>query len=183
MPKNEFAMDLDSTATKIFVGIDGGGTKTNVSALDVHNNLLFSETLGATNLMNGTEFEDNLLILLKKFVSNLKKNITAKYELYISSGFAGISIKNNSEKRFQDILTRATIGQNITVKTAEFGSDALLALNVYFPDKPGLLLISGTGSICFGKDAKGNVFNTGGFGYMIDDGGSGHWFVKQSTNI
>ena len=183
MPKNEFAMNLDATATQIFIGIDGGGTKTNITALNINNDIICSDTFGPTNLLNGTEFEDNLLILLKKLVSNLKKNVTAKYEFYISGGFAGISTKSNSEKRFTNILTRATIGQNITIKIAEFGSDALLALNVYFPDKPGLLLISGTGSICFGKDSKGNIFNTGGFGHMIDDGGSGHWFGKQAVKL
>ena len=183
MPKNEFAMNLDSTATKIFIGIDGGGTKTNVSALDINNNLLLSETFGATNLMTGTEFEDNLLILFKELISTLRKNVTARFEFYISGGFSGISTKNRSEKRFQDIVKRATLGQGIAVATLEFGSDALLALNVYFPNKPGLLLISGTGSVCFGKDKAGNIFNTGGFGHLIDDGGSGQWFGKQAIKL
>lgn len=39
---------------------------------------------------------------------------------------------------------------------------------------PGAVLIAGTGAICFGRDAAGNRFRVGGYGYLIDDGGSGY---------
>lgn len=41
-------------------------------------------------------------------------------------------------------------------------------------DGPGAILIAGTGSVCFGRDGEGRPFRTGGFGYLIDDGGSGY---------
>jgi N-acetylglucosamine kinase-like BadF-type ATPase len=41
-------------------------------------------------------------------------------------------------------------------------------------DGPGVAVISGTGSICFGKNAEGRTARSGGFGHIIDDGGSGY---------
>jgi len=35
-------------------------------------------------------------------------------------------------------------------------------------------VISGTGSICFGKNADGETARSGGYGHLIDDGGSGY---------
>lgn len=39
---------------------------------------------------------------------------------------------------------------------------------------PGAILIAGTGSVCFGRDAQGKPFRAGGYGYLIDDVGSGY---------
>lgn len=39
---------------------------------------------------------------------------------------------------------------------------------------PGAVLIAGTGSVCFGKNAAGMTFRAGGFGYLIDDAGGGY---------
>ena len=41
-------------------------------------------------------------------------------------------------------------------------------------DGEGLVVIAGTGSICFGKNAAGQTARSGGFGHLIDDGGSGY---------
>ena len=43
---------------------------------------------------------------------------------------------------------------------------------------PGMLLIAGTGSVCCGRDAAGNLFRVGGYGYLIDDCGSG-WAIGR----
>ena len=38
----------------------------------------------------------------------------------------------------------------------------------------GMVLIAGTGSICFGRDAAGKTARSGGYGHKIDDEGSGY---------
>lgn len=45
---------------------------------------------------------------------------------------------------------------------------------------PGCILISGTGSICCGRDAQGNMARAGGLGHIIDDGGSGYWLGREA---
>jgi len=40
--------------------------------------------------------------------------------------------------------------------------------------RPGMLLISGTGSACLGRNAAGATWRSGGWGYLLNDAGSGH---------
>lgn len=164
---------------KAFVGIDGGGTKTNVSVLDIHGKLIFSNTYGPSNMLNRTEFEESLSSVFKDLNSSLKDLYRDKIILNIYAGFAGTS-SSDAEARFTNIIKKANLGYDISTEKVQIISDALLALNIYFPNKPGLLLISGTGSICYGKNENGKIFRTGGFGYLIDDGGSGFWFGKEA---
>ena len=39
---------------------------------------------------------------------------------------------------------------------------------------PGLLVISGTGSVCLGRDSSGSTWRAGGWGYLLNDIGSAH---------
>lgn len=58
-----------------------------------------------------------------------------------------------------------------------FLRDRLLVLNdcevfLRMTDTPALVVISGTGSVCFGRDAKGEIFRTGGWNHILSDEGS-----------
>src|SRR5215831_3057241 len=39
---------------------------------------------------------------------------------------------------------------------------------------PGILVISGTGSVCLGSDSSGSTWRAGGWGYLLNDIGSAH---------
>jgi len=164
---------------KYFIGIDGGGTKTNVSAVSSEGKLVFTGTFGPSNLLNGNEFEESTVSMFKAVIPVLKELTRDKILLYFYAGFAGTS-SNDTASRFAAVYKKSLLGLDINVENVSIISDALLALNVYYPHKPGLLLISGTGSICYGKDESGNIFRTGGFGYLIDDHGSGYWFGREA---
>lgn len=49
-------------------------------------------------------------------------------------------------------------------------------------DGPGLAVIAGTGSICFGKNAAGATARSGGYGHLIDDGGSGYALGRDTLS-
>ncbi len=53
-------------------------------------------------------------------------------------------------------------------------SDALVALESAFPNAPGVLLIAGTGSIAYARDAAGVHWRVGGLGWRFGDEGSGY---------
>lgn len=164
----------------IYAGIDGGGTKTSVSALDENGRVIFSHIYGPSNFLNGIEFEETMFLLFRDLFIRIKDLYCSRTEIKIMAGFAGIS-SGECEKRFVETFKKASLGYDVLLGSFSLESDALLALNVYFDKKPGLLLISGTGSICYGKDKEGQMFRTGGFGYLIDDAGSGFWFGKQAV--
>lgn len=59
-----------------------------------------------------------------------------------------------------------------------FPHKRLLVLNdcevfLHMTEDPALVVISGTGSVCFGRDKKGNIHRTGGWNHIISDEGSG----------
>jgi N-acetylglucosamine kinase-like BadF-type ATPase len=53
-------------------------------------------------------------------------------------------------------------------------SDAAIALAAAVRDAPGIVVISGTGSIAFARDSDGKILRAGGWGIPFDDRGSGY---------
>ena len=61
-------------------------------------------------------------------------------------------------------------------------NDALVALEAGAGDGPGIVLIAGTGSICYGRNEEGQAARAGGWGYMLGDEGSGWWIGRRALS-
>jgi glucosamine kinase len=59
--------------------------------------------------------------------------------------------------------------------------DMRIALQAAFGPGPGVIVISGTGSIAFGRDAQGQTARAGGWGFAISDEGSAHWIGRTAV--
>src|SRR5260370_914390 len=59
-------------------------------------------------------------------------------------------------------------------------SGALIALVAGAQDAPGIVIVSGTGSIAYGRNANGEAARAGGWGHMIGDEGSGYWIGREA---
>jgi len=59
-------------------------------------------------------------------------------------------------------------------------NDALIALEAGAGDGPGIVLIAGTGSICYGRNERGQAARAGGWGYILADEGSGWWMGQRA---
>jgi N-acetylglucosamine kinase-like BadF-type ATPase len=59
-------------------------------------------------------------------------------------------------------------------------NDALVALAAGASDGPGIVLISGTGSIVYGRSARGLAARAGGFGRIFGDEASGYWLGRRA---
>jgi N-acetylglucosamine kinase-like BadF-type ATPase len=59
-------------------------------------------------------------------------------------------------------------------------NDALVALEAGAPGLPGVVIISGTGSIAYGRNANGQAARSGGWGYVLGDEGSGYWIGRAA---
>lgn len=149
------------------IGMDGGGTKTKVLIADRNQNIL-DELLGGATNYNGTDKEQIDKNIQGIFQTLEEKGYKKNNCRGICIGTAGISnplvteyMKDNIN-RFGYTCPTSIVGDH---ETALVG--ALLQAE-------GMILIAGTGSICYGKDELGNTYRTGGFGYLIDDEGSGY---------
>ena len=143
-------------------GIDGGGTHTRIELRDMENRLLRQGNFGPFNL--NAIGESSFRALLRE-VFHWCGSMEHCARLCI--GAAGIS-----NPKVGEILGEELAAAGFSGKWKLCG-DQEIALRGAMDD-PGVVIIAGTGSICFGKNAAGQTARSGGFGHLIDDGGSGY---------
>jgi glucosamine kinase len=73
-------------------------------------------------------------------------------------------------------VTRRLISNIVAGKIVVVG-DMEIAFEAAFGPGPGVIVISGTGSIAYGRNADGKSGRAGGWGHAISDEGSGHWIA------
>jgi len=61
-------------------------------------------------------------------------------------------------------------------------NDALIALVAGAGDEPGVVIVAGTGSIAYGRDAAARATRSGGWGYVLGDEGGGFWIGRAALN-
>lgn len=146
----------------VIAGIDGGGTHTRLELRDEENRLLSRTEFGPFNL-NAIGEAAFRRLLRQVFAACGDMADCAR----LCVGGAGIS----------NPAVGAILGQEL--ERAGFSGmwklcgDQEIALRGAM-DGPGIAVIAGTGSICFGKNQAGQTARSGGFGHLIDDGGSGY---------
>ncbi len=59
-------------------------------------------------------------------------------------------------------------------------SDALVALVAGVGEAPGVVIICGTGSIAYGRNARDQAARAGGWGHVLGDEGGGYWIGRHA---
>ena len=153
----------------LYCGWDGGGTKTEVCLLD-ETGRIASAVFGPLN-PNGAA-RDRVPETVKACVNYMKEQAGSLSEIAgLVVGMAGIS---NLSAR--SLLENALADVGWTGPLRLLGDQEIALAGAV--EGPGMLLIAGTGSVCCGRDAAGNLFRVGGYGYLIDDCGSG-WAIGR----
>jgi N-acetylglucosamine kinase-like BadF-type ATPase len=62
----------------------------------------------------------------------------------------------------------------------QFSHDAAIALSGATGGQPGIIVIAGTGSIAYGRNARGETARAGGWGYVFGDEGGGFDLTRQA---
>ena len=143
-------------------GIDGGGTHTRIELRDMENRLLRKGDFGPFNLNSIGEAAFRTLLREVFAWCGGMENCAR-----LCVGAAGISNPKVGEILEEELHRAGFAGK------WKLCGDQEIALRGAM-DGPGVVIISGTGSICFGKNAAGQTARSGGFGHLIDDGGSGY---------
>lgn len=158
-------------AIRYLLGIDGGGTKTEFLLTDRSKNEISRVILGASNPVN-TGLE-NAMSILRKGISECCKGIPYN-EISVFAGLAGGETGNN-QAEIAKFLSEFGFG------AAANGSDARSAVALALGASDGVAVITGTGII--GYAVKGEErHRIGGWGYMIDKGGSGFSFGSDALD-
>lgn len=156
------------------LAIDGGGTKTDM--------VLFGEDGRVERYLRGpgcnpndVGFDGACRILASLLLQVFPTSQEAPPRL--SSVFAGLSggTIGDYRQRFRQFL-QETFPQ---VPAIETNSDAVSALSSGIGCGDGCVVISGTGSIVYAR-RSGELFRAGGWGYLLDRGGSGYDFGRDA---
>lgn len=160
---------------KLVVGLDGGGTKTKGVLLQETGEILARTAGEASNIQAiGPEKLSKVLHLL---VNNLieKAHIKPDQIDHLYAGLAGAG-RQADRDAIGEIIERLHLAKRYTIDT-----DAAAALSGAFAGGAGIIVISGTGAICFGKSADGAIYRCGGWGYLLGDEGSGYYIGQQAV--
>ena len=153
------------------LGIDAGGTKTVCLLADDQGNIVAEARRGGANLQAAGELE------VEKVLHQVMEEAIGDRAIVpatICLGIAGVD-------RPDDYAVVGAIMRRIGYKARVIiVNDALVALESGAPGQPGVVVISGTGSISYGRNAKGEAARSGGWGYVLGDEGSGYWMGRAA---
>jgi N-acetylglucosamine kinase-like BadF-type ATPase len=162
------------------LGIDAGGTKT-VCLLADERGAIISEARGAgANLHAAGELavEKVLHEVMEEAIERAADDPAIGDQSIrpaaVCLGIAGVD-REDEAQIVRAIMRRIGYKSRVLVV-----NDALIALVSGARDDPGIVIIAGTGSIAYGRNARGEAARAGGWGHMIGDEGSGYWIGREA---
>ncbi len=157
----------------IFLGIDGGGSKTSCYVGD-EDSLLGTGTAAGSNVIRVGEHQAraSLSAAIRQACAAAKIGPTRIERTCV--GIAG-GARPEIAAAVRRMLSDFVSGE------IEVVGDMVIAMEAAFGSRPGVIVIAGTGSIAYGRSAMGEIARAGGWGYAISDEGSGHWIGRSSV--
>lgn len=160
-----------SDSIKYLLGIDGGGTKTEFLLTDLNHNEIRRLFLGNSNPVN--QGIEKTFKILSEGITEICSNI----ERSNISVFAGIAGSKSGENKKHICKFLSDFG----FYSSDCASDIDLALEISLNGENGIAVIMGTGIVAYGRSGE-KLHRIGGYGYMIDKGGSGFHFGSDALN-
>lgn len=153
-----------------FVGVDAGGTKTDICACDIAGNVLARDVSAGVNAAQlGADRAARHIAARICHIGS--ENARSMYAGVAGAGSPAISA-----------ALEAALGALLPgITHIAAASDAFNALNSVVGLGDGVALIAGTGSSAFVR-LNGLSRQVGGRGFLIDDAGSGYWVGRSCLN-
>jgi len=155
------------------LGIDAGGTKTVCMLADGRGEIIAEARGGGANLQSAGELE------VEKVLHHVMEAVLAERDVRpeaICLGMAGVDRPDDGDA-VRGIMRRIGYKSRTVVV-----NDALVALVAGAGDNPGVVIVAGTGSIAYGRDAAGRAARAGGWGYLLGDEGGGFWIGRAALS-
>jgi glucosamine kinase len=161
---------------KIVLGIDGGGTSTRAVLAQIDGALLGKGRAGSSNYddVGVQTAQENIRLAVEQTWQQAGLAPCPVDAAFL--GMAGV-VSASDQAVIQAIAARLNlappsfIGVDHDIRIALAGGLAL---------QPGIVLIAGTGSSCYGRTAAGLSGRVGGWGYLLDDGGGSYYLGLEA---
>jgi N-acetylglucosamine kinase-like BadF-type ATPase len=159
---------------EIYIGIDGGGSKTAFCAVDEGGKVLSTALEGGSSI--DTVKKEETAICLYKGIEDLK--ISGKIRGI--GCFLGGVISKEDKAEVASLLSKA---EGVTSQTELLvDNDAYNAFRSAFKEE-GIVFIVGTGSLGVGCNKEGIFLRVGGYGYHEGDKGSGYYLGHEALLV
>lgn len=158
----------------LYLGVDGGGTKTGIVLINEKKQIVGEGIDGASN---------PLRVGIETAVANIFKAVDSACDIAglnrgdivaATLGLAGVR-REDLRKRVYERFIR-----DLHIKPVEVCTDAEIALYGATLGKAGLVAIAGTGSVCIGQNDKGQKASAGGWGPIAGDEGGGAGIARRA---
>lgn len=152
----------------IYIGIDGGGTKTELLATRAEGDEVIRRVGDRSNLqlVGLDETVGVISDLVHEAVSALDGGRVAR----LCVGLSGAGRSHEQEA----VLEALAAALDLRESSVQVVSDAEIAVEAAFPGASGVLVIAGTGSMACGRTTNGTFACAGGWGRLLGDEGSGY---------
>ena len=155
---------MAETSPPLYLGIDGGGSKTLAVLVDA---------LGREQGRGAAGSSNQEVVGLEQAVTAIhhaaeRAAQASQATLPVTCAWLGLAGVDHDGDR-----ERLAPHVSLLAGTVRITNDAELALSA-LPQQVGVALIAGTGSIALGRDARGRVARVGGWGHIFGDEGSGY---------
>ncbi|HSH94309.1 MAG TPA: N-acetylmuramic acid 6-phosphate etherase [Roseimicrobium sp.] len=153
---------MTTTVSPCYLGIEAGGTRTTVLLADAKGQTIWAHEAGPANLRLLSDTQ------LARHFRSLQPGHHRPAAIAI--GMAGARTESDRERIRR---TAAKVWKNTPCIATNDLETALLAAPEVDKAKARILILSGTGSCCFGRDSRGRTAKIGGWGHILGDKGSG----------
>lgn len=157
--------------TPCLVAVDSGGTKTLLVVVDRDANVVLTRKGPGSNPFDRSDWRTVLADLL----NDIPHHIAA-----VALGLAGYgesrSITAQQDKALGEIL-------DIPMDKYVVRNDVEMACSGAFAGAPGVLVLSGTGSMGWANDETGHSLRVGGWGPLFGDEGSAFWIGREALSF
>jgi glucosamine kinase len=163
--------------TLIVIGIDGGGSKTRVIVADEQGAPLGEIVApGSAVRPGGAEHSaDIIAAAVKDALASCEMTHVVPKVLCVGVAGAG---RDPERQAIWQALVERELAEDVVVHP-----DFAIALDDAFGEGPGVLLVSGTGSVAFGRGPSGTIARCGGWGPVCGDEGSGAWIGRRALSV
>jgi N-acetylglucosamine kinase-like BadF-type ATPase len=157
-----------SAHDSLYIGIDGGGTKTELLAKQPGDNRTI-QRLGEGSNLQLVGLQESAA-LLADMILEARKAAGDTTVGHICVGLSGAGRPHE-----QEAIARA-ITEELELERSRLQvvSDAEIAVEAAFEGESGVLVIAGTGSMVCGRTLTGEFISAGGWGRLLGDEGSGY---------
>ena len=161
----------------IVVGVDGGGSRTRAMVADESGHGIVTVEGGPSGVRPGQAEQSADVIAATVREALAACDMSHVIPKVLCVGVAGVGRDVEREALWRALVSR-DVAEDVVVH-----ADAKIALDDAFGDGAGLLVVSGTGSIGYGRGPTGTFARCGGWGPVCGDEGSGAWIGRRALSI